>query len=58
MIKMLDWELFEKILKKPLQEIIDLTTGDWKKGICKDKKKFFDKEALLRALREKINGKN
>ena len=55
---MLDWELFEKILKKPLQELVDLVTGDWKKGICKDKKKFFDKEALLKALREKINGKN
>ena len=55
---MLDWELLEKILKKPLQEIVDLATGDWKKGICKDKKKFFDKETILKALREKINGKN
>ena len=29
---MKDWELFEVVLKKPLQDIIDLATGNWKKG--------------------------
>lgn len=55
---MKDWELFEVVLKKPLQDIIDLATGNWKKGLCEDKKNFFDKDILFKALKEKIgNGK-
>lgn len=50
---MKDWEMFEYLLKKPLQEIIDYATGDWKKGVCKDKKNFFDKDVLFKALKEK-----
>lgn len=50
---MKDWQLFEKILKKPLEQIVDLVTGNWKSGLCKDKKKFFDKDVLLKALKEK-----
>lgn len=53
-----NWEFFEHILKKPLQELVDLTTGDWKKNVCKDKQKFFDKDALLNALKEKIKWQN
>lgn len=55
---MKDWEFFEKILKKPLEQIVDVITRNWKNGLCKDKKKFFDKEVLLKALEEKNNGKN
>jgi hypothetical protein len=53
-----DWEFFEKILKKPLEQIVDLLTMNWKKGLCKDKQKYFDKEVLLKALKEKNNEKN
>lgn len=55
---MKDWEFFEKILKKPLEQIVDLLTMNWKKGLCKDKQKYFDKEVLLKALKEKNNEKN
>lgn len=61
MRRLKNWELIELILKKPLEQIIDLATGDWKCGICKDKKKFFSKEAVEGALKEKtidLEGKN
>lgn len=50
---MKNWQLMEAVLKKPLEEIVDLVTGKWKCGICKDKQKFFSKEAITEALREK-----
>lgn len=56
---MKNWQLFEQILKKPLEEIVDLITGNWKNGLCKEKKKYFDKESLLKALQEKeVDKKN
>ena len=47
------WKLIEIILKKPLEQIVDLATGDWKCGICKDKKKYFSKDSIVDALKEK-----
>lgn len=44
------------VLKKPLEEIVDLATGNWKCGFCEGKKKYFEKEKILEALKEK-NGK-
>ena len=56
---MKNWQLFEQILKKPLEEIVDLITGNWKNSLCKEKKKYFDKEILLKALQEKeVDKKN
>ena len=49
------WELLEMVLKKPLEEVVDLVTGEWKCGFCKDKKKYFSKEKLLEAAKEKAN---
>lgn len=43
----------EIILKKPLEEIVDIVTGKWKCGICKDKQKYFSQESIHQALKEK-----
>lgn len=50
---MKNWQLMEIILKKPLEEIVDIVTGKWKCGICKDKQKYFSKESIINALKEK-----
>lgn len=50
---MKNWELLEFILKKPLEEIIDLATGAWKCGMCKEKRKYFSKDVILKAAKEK-----
>lgn len=58
---MKNWELIELILKKPLEQIIDLATGNWKCGMCKEKRNYFSKEAIKEALEEKnidLEGKN
>ncbi len=48
------WEIIETVLKKPLEEIVDITTGNWKCSVCKSKKKYFSKESILSALKEKL----
>ena len=50
---MKNWQIMEIILKKPLEEIVDVITGKWKCGICKDKQKYFSKESIYQALKEK-----
>lgn len=55
---MKNWQLMEIILKKPLEDIVDIVTGKWKCGICKDKQKYFSQEAINEALKEKINDRN
>lgn len=49
------WKIIEEIFKKPIEEIIDIATGEFKKncGLCKEKQKYFSKEAIKKALEEK-----
>lgn len=51
------WEFLEIILKKPLEEIIDIA-GNWKCKPCNDKLKYISKDSIYEALKEKINSKN
>ncbi|MGL4997395.1 MAG: hypothetical protein ACRC5T_00170 [Cetobacterium sp.] len=47
------WKIMEMILKKPLEDVIDLITGNWNVKFCAEKRKFFSKEALIEAAKEK-----
>ncbi|AVQ21349.1 Phage protein [Fusobacterium necrophorum subsp. funduliforme] len=53
------WKELQNIVKiafqKNLEDLVDLTTGNWKCGTCKEKAKFLDKELILKALKEKEN---
>ena len=51
------WEFLEIILKKSLEEIIDIA-GNWKCKPCNDKLKNIGKDSIYEALKEKINSKN
>ncbi|MGL5713241.1 MAG: hypothetical protein ACRCX2_09495 [Paraclostridium sp.] len=48
------WKVLEQILGKPLETIVDVVSGRWLCGICPDKQKFFSKEAILKATKEKL----
>lgn len=48
------WQIIESIFKKPIDKIIDITTGKWLCNVCDDKKKYFSKEAILKAAKEKV----
>lgn len=50
---MTNWEMLELILKKPLEDIVDIVTGKWKCGMCETKKKFISEEKVHEALKEK-----
>ena len=50
---MKNWKIIEMILKKPLEEIVDITTGKFKCGVCKNKQKYFSEKAIYEALKEK-----
>lgn len=47
------WQILEQILNKPLEKIVDVISGNWLCGICPGKQKFFSKEAILKAARDK-----
>lgn len=47
------WELIEIMFKKPIEQIIDITTGKWLCEPCKAKKQYISKEAVLEAAKEK-----
>lgn len=51
------WKIIEIILRKPLEEIIDVVTGEWKCAPCKAKQKYISKDAVLEALKEKNKNK-
>lgn len=48
------WKVLETILGKPLETIVDVVSGNWLCGICPDKKRFFSKDAILDAARQKM----
>lgn len=50
---MKNWELVEEILRKPLESIIDITTGNWKCKPCNDKLKFISEDFIKNAAKEK-----
>lgn len=59
------WKEVQSIVKiafqKNLEDLVDLTTGNWKCGVCKSKSKFIDKDMVWKALKEKygeINKRN
>lgn len=47
------WQIVEIIFKKPLEQIIDISTGKWLCEPCKSKKQYISKEAVLEAAKEK-----
>lgn len=51
------WKDLQDIVKialnKSLEEIVDITTGQWTCNVCKDKAHFFDREMIWEALKEK-----
>lgn len=51
------WKIIEIIFNKEIEKIIDVATGKWICGTCKDKKKYFSKEAVLEAAKEKHSHK-
>ena len=46
------WEIIETVLKKPLEEMVDITTGNWKCSVCKSKKKYFSKDSSFNKLND------
>lgn len=50
---MKNWELVEEILRKPLESIIDITTGNWKCKPCNDKLKYINEDFIKEAAKEK-----
>jgi hypothetical protein len=51
------WRIIETILKKPIEQIVDIATGKWVCEPCEDKKIFFSLEAILEAAKEKFKTK-
>ncbi|MGL5709857.1 MAG: hypothetical protein ACRCXX_14415 [Cetobacterium sp.] len=47
------WQIIEAVFKKPINTIIDVATGKWLCNVCDDKKKFWSREAVLKAAKEK-----
>ncbi|MGL5714442.1 MAG: hypothetical protein ACRCX2_15595 [Paraclostridium sp.] len=52
------WKIIEIVLKKPIEQIVDVITGKWLCEPCKTKKIYFSKEAILNAALEKKNSSN
>lgn len=48
------WKILEQILNKPLETIVDVVSGNWLCGLCPGKQKFFSKEAILNAAKDKL----
>ena len=48
------WKVLETILGKPLETIVDVVSGKWLCGICPDKQKFWNKDVLLKAAKDKL----
>jgi|GEM_PF-1235190 len=50
---MKNWELVEEILRKPLESVIDIATGNWKCKPCNDKLKYINEDFIIKAAKEK-----
>lgn len=50
---MKNWELVEEIFRKPLEGIIDITTGNWKCKPCETKLKYVSEDFIKTAAKEK-----
>lgn len=51
---MKNWELVEAILRKPLENVIDITTGNWKCKPCNSKLKYINENFIKDAAKEKM----
>ncbi|MGL4645322.1 MAG: hypothetical protein ACRCVH_13435 [Vagococcus fluvialis] len=51
------WKVLETILGKPLETIVDVVSGKWLCGICPDKQKFWNKDVLIKAAKDKLKEK-
>ncbi|MGL5717612.1 MAG: hypothetical protein ACRCX2_31650 [Paraclostridium sp.] len=48
------WQIIEAVFRKPIDKIIDITTGKWLCNVCDDKKKFWNKDVVINAAKEKL----